>query len=181
MKRQALLLATCITSAVALAQAPAPQNVTVRSDRHCVDVHPGDTVHYSLTIEGLENVHTVSADVQMRPRKEAWMMRPAGLPIPDFRSLGGGGSATFDSPQQTSFQFSFVVPKEIYSGRYTGNGVVVRTDQPGTPYGPPVLIDVSRHTMRQVRAFCLNVVSDFGERPLRPEVTGFQPGEIVPK
>ena len=143
-------------------------------------MHPGDTVHYALTIKGLENARAVYADLQMRPNRDL-LARPSGLPSPDFRSLGGGGQAKPDPSSPDIFQFSFVVPKEIYGGLYRGVGVLVRTAEPADPYGPPARVDVTHHTEKQARRFCLAVISDFGQPRPRPEVTDFQPGAIDPK
>ncbi|HEY4357402.1 MAG TPA: hypothetical protein VGN16_16750 [Acidobacteriaceae bacterium] len=180
MKRYATLLLAILAlpAAVLGAQAPPPsQDVSIHADGRCHEVRPGDTVHYSLTVKGLENVRAVYADLQMRPGRE-FMARPAGLPSPDFRSLGGGGQAKPDASTPDVFQFSFVVPKEIYSGVYRGIGVLVRTDEPADPYGPPARVDVTHHTEKQARRFCLTVVSNFGEQHERPEVTNFRPGAI---
>lgn len=180
MKRHAtLLLATLAFPAAVLgAQAPPPsQDVSIHADGRCHEVRPGDTVHYTLTIKGVEHVRAVYADLQMRPGRD-FIARPTGLPSPDFHSLGGGGQARPNPSARDSFEFSFVVPQEIYSGVYRGTGVLVHTDEPADPYGPPARVDVTHHTEKQARRFCLAVISNFGEQHDRPEVTNFRPGTI---
>lgn len=149
-------------------------------DAHCKEVHPGDMVNYTLTIRGLSGARQVIADLQMRPLHEL-PSRGGGLPSPDFRNLGGGGSAQSGGSGQNTFSFSFVVPREIFSGRYHGTEVLVRADEPIAMADTPQYIEVSRHTRRRVHSFCLTVVSPYGAPEQKPEVINFQPGPIIPR
>ena len=182
MKLHVVCLLAALGSPAAFAQAAPPQQQSnyVAMDKHCKEVHPGDTVSYSLTIEGLTTLQPVFADLQMRPLHEL-PLHGHGLPAPDFRNLGGGGTGQASGASQNSFDFSFVVPKEIFSGRYRGAEVRVKANEPLTTADGSRYVDVSHHTMKRVHAFCLSVVSNYGESPDRPEVTNFQSGAIVPR
>lgn len=181
MKRYALVLLTACVGPFVMAQAPPPaQNIYVPADGRCADVHPGDKVHYSLTIDWAGNPRAVYGDLRLRPAGELRGFGGLGLPPADFRSLGGGGVGTHDPAQANVFHFVFTVPDEIYGGVYRGAGVSVQMAEQD-PSSPLHEIDVTRHTRKQVRAYCLNVISSYGAQPNRPVVTDFQPGDIEPK
>ena len=186
MKLQVVCFLAALLSSAAFAQAAPPQQQPgyvagyVAMDKHCKEVHPGDTVSYSLTIEGLSSGQPVFADLQMRPLHEL-PLHGHGLPAPDFRNLGGGGTGQVSGIGQSVFDFSFVVPTEILPGRYRGVEVRVKANEPLTAADAPRYVDVSHHTMKRVHSFCLTVVSNYGNSPDRPEVTNFQSGAIVPK
>lgn len=174
-----LLAAVAVPAAFSQAAPPQQGNYVVM-DKHCKEVHPGDTVSYSLTVEGLPPGQPVVADLQMRPRHESPLLGH-GLPAPDFRNLGGGGTGQPDGASQNIYSFTFVVPKEIYAGRYHGVEVLVKGNGPLTAADASRYVDVSHRTMKQVHAFCLAVVSNYGAPEQRPEVINFQPGPIVPR
>ncbi len=180
------LLVMCLLAVssvpAAFAQAAAPQQPLsyVVMDKHCKEVHPGDIVSYALTIEGLPGAQPVFADLQMRPLHEL-PLHGRGLPAPDFHNLGGGGLAQVDSAGQNVYSFSFTVPKEIFSGRYRGVEVLVKADAPITTADASRYVDISHHALKRVHSFCLTVVSSYGDREQRPEVTNFQSGGIVPR
>ena len=182
MKLQVVCLLAAFVSPAAFTQAAPPQQQAsyVAMDKHCKEVHPGDMVSYSLTIQGLNGVQPVFADLQMRPLHEL-PLHGHGLPAPDFHNLGGGGTGQANGAGQNTFDFSFAVPKEIFSGRYRGVEVRVKANDPVTVADGSRYVDVSHHTMKRVHSFCLSVVSNYGESPDRPEVTNFQSGAIVPK
>lgn len=182
MKLQVVCLLAASAVPAAFPQAAPPQSTGnyVVMDKHCKEVHPGDTVSYSLTVEGIQPGQPVVADLQMRPNHESPLLG-RGLPAPDFHNLGGGGTGTANGTGQNVFDFSFVVPKEIYSGRYHGVEVLVKSNAPLTAADASRYIEVSHHALKRVHSFCLAVVSNYGAREQQPEVTNFQPGPIVPR
>lgn len=200
MKRLLPLLVGCLACA-ASAQTTAPtaqsnepdtppaQNVEVRGDGRCTTVRSGDTVHYTLTIEGVGGAHAVYGDLRLRLGRFHEPMS-GGLPVPDFRSLGGGGLGTRDAAEAKMYRFAFKVPQELFGGTYRGFEVNVHADQPQTrpqpsPYlrveRPEPRVEVTRHTRDEVRRYCLNVMSHFGiETRYRAAVTNFEPGPVDP-
>ena len=195
MKRLLPVLACCIARIAAAQMMPSaqssaptpdePQNVNVKSDGRCVTVRPGDTVHYSLTIEGVGGAHAILGDLRLRLGHSRELMH-GGLPAPDFRSLGGGGLGTHDNSEGKVYHFAFKVPKELYGGTYRGVEVNVSADEPPPqsqalyrPVGERApRVDVTRHTRDEVHAYCLNVISNFGAPQTRPAVTNFSPGPV---
>ncbi len=160
----------------------------VRNDGRCTTVRSGDTVHYTLTVEAVGGARGVYGDLRLRMGRTHELTH-GDLPLPDFRSLGGGGLGTRDSGDGKMYHFAFVVPKEILGGTYRGVEVFVRADQPITDtqslYHPVdervPRVEVTRHTRNEVHAYCLNVVSSFGVSvPNRPFVTHFAPGPVDP-
>jgi hypothetical protein len=181
------LHAVCLLAAIAVvpaafSQAAPPQQPGnyIVMDKHCKEVHPGDTISYSLTVEGLQPGQPVLADLQMRPHHESPLLGH-GLPAPDFHNLGGGGLGEANGASQNMYNFSFTVPKEIYSGRYHGVEVLVKANAPVADQDARRYVDVSHHASKRVHSFCLTVVSPYGEREAEPQVTNFQSGPIVPK
>jgi len=184
MKRTVFFLLACSLAATAPAQDPAPaQNIQIRTDGRCTDVHPGDTVHYALTIQSVQGDTSVLADLRLRldgrGRGEL-----GDLPLPDFRSVGGGGTGTRDAQTADVYHFIFKVPTEVFGGVYRGVGVLVSADEIATSrdHERP-RVDVTRHTREQVYHYCLNVLSDFNPAAPtgRPEVINFEPGSVDPK
>ncbi len=161
-----------------------PQNVEVRGDGRCTTVRPGDTVHYTLTIENIAGVKAVFGDLRLRLGRSHEIMH-GDLPVPDFRSFGGGGVGARDTGDGKLYHFAFTVPREIFGGTYHGTEVDVRADQPeplplyrsDRPRLPKV--EVTRHTRDEVHAYCLSVLSNFGV-VTRPAVTNFEPGPVDP-
>jgi hypothetical protein len=205
MNRLLPALACCVASAAA-AQAPivhdyapaadAPQTVEMRGDGRCTTVRPGDTVHYTLSIDNVIDARAVLGDLHLRPGHFREVMTHAGLPVADFRSLGGGGVGKRDTDDARQYQFAFVVPEQIYSGTYRGVDVSVSaheltagSDDPYAEYAAPYLprpvehthVHVTKRTRREVRAYCLNVMSTFGmQQQARAAVVAFAPGSVDP-
>ena len=201
MKRLLPVLVCCLARAAAAQTALAgpgsepavyePKNVEVRGDGRCMTVRPGDTVHYALTIEGVGGAPSVYGDLRLRQRlgrgRELLHEEPmrGGLPVRDFRSLGGGGLGVRDASDGKMYHFSFKVPKEIFGGSYRGVEVSVNADQPPPAYQTVSLhvpkIVVTHRTRDEVHAYCLNVMSSFGVVGVSQRaVTNFAPGPIDP-
>jgi hypothetical protein len=176
-----MLFAACLVSgAVAHAQADAgpaaaPETVVVRGDGHCTRVRPGDTVNFSLTIDGVLNAKAVFASLQLTTGHAVY--READLPMPGSGVLGGGGAGTRDSATDKVYHFAFKVPSDVLRGVYRSAGVAVTADFGGGP-DKAVMADVDRHAREQVRKYCLVV---FGPAENEPVVTDFQPGTVEHK
>jgi hypothetical protein len=154
-----------------------PGDVEMHSDGRCLNAKPGDTVHYTLTIEDIANAEAAFADLRLRPRGFP-APHGEGLAVPDYRNLGGGGAGVRDSEHGNMYHFSFRVPQQIYSGVYRGVGLEVTTGTARTAAQVTATgVDVTKHTRDEVRAFCINVVSNYGGTG-RPEVTDFHPDAV---
>jgi hypothetical protein len=149
-------------------------------DGKCKAVQPGDVVHFTLRVDGVQYARAVYADLQMRLGR-VYVKDTSGLPAPDFRNLGGGGSATRDTSQGNVYHFAFTVPRDVSSGLYHGSGVYV-TAAPNdeVAYGGARSVDVTAHTMKEIRKYCLIVVSPLGGEG-RPLVTDFKGGPVERK
>jgi len=151
-------------------QADAPQHYDMGNSHKCQPVHNGDIVHYTLDIRGTQYARAVFSNIHMRLGR-VYVKDETGLPEPDFRNLGGGGAATPDGKYGNLYHFTFRVPNDVVSGVYHGAGVYVSaTDSFDPTTATPV--DVSGHTLKHVRDFCLIVVSPYGDR--RRVVTDFR-------
>ena len=157
-------------------QAQTPQNVQAEPDGKCRVVRPGDVVHYELTIASVEYARAVYADLQMRLGHSNGTSSP-GLPIPDFRNMGGGGVATRDAQVGSVYHFAFKVQPDTLSGVYWGRDVYVTVPEENEVSGRGRSVDVSHHTQKQIEKYCLNVISPLGSTD-RPLVTNFKPGPI---
>ena len=185
MKRYLPLLLAAFAAPMALAQdmqltgpaqPPGPQQVQVEPDGKCRVVRPGDVVHFTLTIQSVEYAKAVYADLQMRQGRIG-SFDPSALPMPDFRTFGGGGAATRDAQQGGVYHFSFKVQPQVLSGIYRGAGVHVTLDDDGEVVDRTRSVEVTRHTRDEIYKYCLNVVSPLGNDH-RPLVTNFKGGPI---
>ncbi len=204
MNRLLPALACCAASAAA-AQAPivraydpaadAPQTVEMHGDGRCTTVRPGDTVHYTLSIDNVIDARAVLGDLQLRPGHFREVKTHAGLPAPDYRALGGGGVGKRDSDDARQYHFAFEVPQQIFSGTYRGvtvsasaHDLEAGSDDPYAGYAQPYLpktvqrshVHVTKHTLREVHAYCLNVMSGFGTQEVRAAVVNFEAGPVDP-
>ncbi len=155
---------------------PGPQSIHAEPDGKCRVVHPGDVVHYALTIQSVEYAKSVYADLQMRPGR-AVQTNFNDLPIPDLRNIGGGGAATRDPQLGSVYHFSFTITPSVLSGIYHGTGVYVSVSDSNDIPGRSRRVEVNRHTREQIAKYCLNVLSPLGSTD-RPLVTDFKPGSI---
>ena len=152
--------------------AHAPQTVEVQGNGHCQTVRAGDTVHYSLTIDGVESARSVFANLQLRTGHAAY--RETDLPMPGTGLIGGGSAGARDGSGKV-YQFAFQIPAGVQSGVYRAVGVVVTLNQ---NVDEPIEAEVDRHAREQVRHFCLAV---FGAGSGAPVVTEFHPGAVERK
>jgi hypothetical protein len=149
-------------------------------DGKCNVARPGDVVHFTLHVEGVQYARAVYADLQMRLGK-IYAKDASGIPAPDFRHLGGGGPATRDGTQGNVYHFAFVVPRDVLSGLYHGSGVYVTATPSDTyPEEASRSVDVTAHTQKEIRRYCLIIVSPLGAQG-RPLVTDFKGGPVERK
>jgi hypothetical protein len=155
--------------------AGAPATVEVRGDGHCPVVKAGDTVHFSLTLDGAGAAQAVYADLQMRSAHGGF--RESDLPLPGAGAIGGGGAGMRDAQSGKVYHFAFTVPKGSESGVYRGLGVMVTVrDGAGAE---PIEAAVERRARDKVRHFCLAVFGPALEG--YPTVTDFKGGPIERK
>lgn len=161
-----------------VAQPPSVTDVQMDAKTHCYPAHAGDIVNYTLKIRDLALAQSVYAELQMRPGRHGHMDTD-GLPLPGSEALNGGGTATRDPQDMNVYHVTFRVPAGVTPGVYHGVGVNVTVNDQASSTAPNHGIDVSRHTLDQIRGYCLAVFGGTGSG--YPEVIDFKPDSIERK
>jgi hypothetical protein len=182
MKRYLPMLCAVLAVGSAAAQSlsgdgAASRSVHAELDGKCKAVRPGDVVHFTLDVQGVQYARAVYADLQMRLGR-TYTNDVSGLPAPDFRNLGGGGPAMRDEKRGDTYHFSFTVPRDVLSGIYHGAGVyVTAAENAEFSDNGSRNVEVTNRTIKKVREYCLIVVSPYGGVG-QPLVTDFKGGPI---
>jgi hypothetical protein len=149
-------------------------------DGKCRAAKPGDVVHFTLRVEGVAYARAVYANLQMSLGR-VYVKDTSRLPPPDLNHLGGGGPAARDASQGNVYHFAFTVPRDVSSGMYHGSGVYVTAASSADSASEGSRnVDITAHTLKEVRRYCLIVVSPYGPQG-RPLVTDFDGGAVERK
>lgn len=152
------------------------RQVEMSENGKCQAVRYGDTVNFTMRIEGVADARRVYTQLAMGLGGHPKMMK-ADFLLATSDSFGGGGMGRRDAGDPQLYHFHFVVP-DVRSGIYHSASVGVRAIYSESSVDEGAGVGLNRHAHDQVRNYCLAVFGGEGGEH-RPVVTEFLPGEIV--
>lgn len=151
------------------------RQVEMSENGKCQAVRYGDTVNFTMRVEGVADARRVYTQLAMGLGSHPKMVK-ADFMLATSDSFGGGGLGKRDAAEPQLYHFHFVVP-DVRSGIYHSASVGVRAIYSDNSADEGAGVGLNRHAHDQVRNYCLAVFGGEGGQH-RPVVMEFLPGEI---